>query len=147
MAVTHGLSSGELGCPDEGVEAISDGAVALVAGVEVDQDGAGGVVSHAVHELTQGGSGFRGERVAGVPSVVQVQVRNGSLAACLVPDFVKVASRWTGTFGSEEHVGIGLWSHEFGRVCSDLGIRRAGRLTVRALWALGFPSNLSPVSG
>ncbi len=60
MAVTHGLSG-------EGVEAIGDGAVALVAGVEVDQGSAGGAMSHAVHELAQGGSGFCGERVAGVP--------------------------------------------------------------------------------
>ncbi len=37
MAVTHGLSGGEVGCSDEGVEAIGDGAVALVAGMEVDQ--------------------------------------------------------------------------------------------------------------
>jgi hypothetical protein len=67
MAVTHGLSGGEVGCSDEGVEAIGDGAVALVAGVEVNQGSAGGTVSHGVHELAQGGSGFRGERVAGVP--------------------------------------------------------------------------------
>jgi hypothetical protein len=67
IAVTYGLSGREVGCSDDGVEAIGDGAVALVASVEVDQGSAGGAMSHAVHELAQGGSGFRGERVAGVP--------------------------------------------------------------------------------
>lgn len=70
MAVTHGLPGGEVGCSDEGVEDIGDGAVTSVAGMEVDQGSAGGAMSHAVHELAQCGSGFRGgERVAGVPYV------------------------------------------------------------------------------
>jgi hypothetical protein len=52
---------------------------------------------------------------------------NASLVACLVPDFMKVASRWTGTVGSEEHVGIGFWPDEFGQVCLDLGDQEGGQ--------------------
>jgi hypothetical protein len=39
-------------CPDDGVQTIGDGSVAVVSGVEVDQRGASRSMAHAFHQLT-----------------------------------------------------------------------------------------------
>ncbi|MGB7796340.1 MAG: hypothetical protein WBL53_08785 [Pseudonocardiaceae bacterium] len=66
MAATHGLLAAQGRRPDDRVQAVGDGSIAVVSGVEVDQSGAGRSVSHAFHQLAQRRTGFRREGVSGV---------------------------------------------------------------------------------
>ncbi|MFL6044212.1 MAG: hypothetical protein ACJ72M_03745, partial [Propionibacteriaceae bacterium] len=54
------------------VQRLGDRAVGDLAAVLVDQGGRGGVVAHPGHQVAQARAGLGGERVAGVPEVVQV---------------------------------------------------------------------------
>jgi hypothetical protein len=79
MAATHGLLTADAGRPDDRVQTVRDGSIAMVSGVEVDQSGAGRPVSHAFHQLAHRRSRFRREGVSGVPQVVQEQLRDSGL--------------------------------------------------------------------
>ena len=56
------------------VQRLGDGAVSLRCGVLVDQGGLRRVVPHPSHQVP-GARSVRGEGVAGVPQVVEVQIR------------------------------------------------------------------------
>ena len=80
IAATHGLLTTQGRRPDDRVQAVGDGSIAVVSNVEVDQRGAGRSVSHAFHQLAQCRTRFRREGVAGVSQVVQT--RRGSATRC-----------------------------------------------------------------
>ena len=46
----------------------------LLTGVEVDPRSAGGRVTHPVHQLAERGARFCGQRVTGMPEVMDVQI-------------------------------------------------------------------------
>jgi hypothetical protein len=68
-----------------GVEGCRDPFVGYPTGVLMDQGRGGRVVSHAGHQVTQAGTRLSGQCVAGVPQVVEMEVRDPDTPAGLLP--------------------------------------------------------------
>lgn len=75
------------------IEPDGDLPVTVIARVQVDQGRGRRAVPHPVHEVEQGRPRLRGQGVAGVPQIVQVEVRDPDLHPRLVPDAMEVGVR------------------------------------------------------
>jgi hypothetical protein len=96
---------------DKVVHSLSYQALPVVGVVEVDQGRAGAGVAHAGHQLAQARPGGRGQDVAGVPQIVEVDVWQTCLRERGQPDLapeVAAAQLPAGGAGEDQAVVAGL---------------------------------------
>jgi hypothetical protein len=94
--------------PEEHIEALGDGLVRRVGGVLVDERGPLVVVAHPLHEVSRGGAGRRGEHVARMPQVVEVQSGHAQDGDQVNPsgDLVEVAAPQRTALDAGEDQGV-----------------------------------------